>query len=148
MKFLFFVLYTVSIVGLLYAVAALFLRKSGAPSRLPPPRSVGAFAGFLFLVTAILDACIVVIKPTDVGVLETPNGIQDEELYTGWHFISPLNKVHPMDKTIWVYSTVHDTKDGRDVSDAIWAACSDRIKMKLTCPPTGASTRQRQTSFT
>lgn len=131
MKFLFLVLYVVSIAGLLYAVIALFFQRNAAVSKLPPARSIGAFAGFLLLVTIVLDACIVVIKPTDVGVLETPNGIEEEELYTGWHFISPLNKVHPMDKTIWVYSTVHDTKDGRDVSDAIWAACSDRIKMKF-----------------
>jgi len=129
MKSLFFLLYLVSIIGLVYAVVAYFFK--GGPAYLPPSRSVALFAGFLLLLTVVLDACIIVIKPTDVGVLETPNGIQQEELYTGWHFISPLNKVHAMDKTIWVYSTVHDTKDGRDVSDAIWAACSDRIKMKF-----------------
>ena len=131
MKFLFFVLYAVSIAGLVYAVAALFFERKNAASRLPPARSIGAFAGFLLLITIVMDACIIVIKPTDVGVLETPNGIVAEELHTGWHFISPLNKMHPMDKTIWVYSTIHDTKDGRAVSDAIWAACSDRIKMKF-----------------
>lgn len=131
MVFLFNLLYFVSIAALFYAVLSFFLKRKDGSSYLPAAKKL-IFPAFVLLAgTIVLDACIVIIKPTDVGVVETPGGIKETELYTGWHFISPLNTVHPMDKTTWVYSTIHDTEGGREKSDAIWAACSDRIKMKF-----------------
>ncbi len=131
MKFLFFLLYLISIIAIVYAIIAAVTRRSDGAHRLPNGKSLATMGVVLLVFTIILDACIVIIKPSDVGVVETPNGIKESELYTGWHFISPLNKVHPMDRTIWVYSTIHDTEGGLEKSDAIWAACSDRIKMKF-----------------
>src|SRR5687768_14706158 len=61
-----------------------------------------------FLVTSIflllLFRSIVQIGAQEVGVVEKPNGVSDDELHSGWHLILPWEQVRIMDKTVWVYT--------------------------------------------
>lgn len=85
---------------------------------------ISGIAGILIL------SVIIRIGPQSVGVLETPNGVSNDELHTGWHIIMPWNKVHIMDKTVWVYTCANSNDDGtKRNADAIWAPTKDGIKM-------------------
>lgn len=78
----------------------------------------------------VIISSLVRIGAQDVGVVVTPRGVTDEELHTGWHLIAPWNNVHKMDKTVWVYTRSHSTKEGaKSYSDAVWAPTKDGIKM-------------------
>jgi len=82
--------------------------------------------GFAFFITMI----IVRIGAQDAGVVVTPRGVDDEELHTGWHVVMPWNSVYTMDKTVWVYTCAHSSKEGnKPDADAIWAPTKDGIKM-------------------
>ncbi len=82
------------------------------------------------LILVIIVSIIVRIDPQQVGVVVKPSGVENTELHTGWHVIAPWNDVHKMDKTVWVYTCAHDSKDGsRPSADAIWAPTKDGIKM-------------------
>jgi regulator of protease activity HflC (stomatin/prohibitin superfamily) len=73
---------------------------------------------------------VILIDAQQVGVLIKPNGVQDEELHTGWHVVAPWNEVHKMDKTVWVYTCANATNEGtKPNADAIWAPTKDGIKM-------------------
>src|SRR5687768_15276919 len=61
-----------------------------------------------FLITAafllLLFRSIVQIGAQEVGVVEKPNGVSDDELHSGWHIVLPWEQVRIMDKTVWVYT--------------------------------------------
>lgn len=82
------------------------------------------------LLTFVISSCIIKIGAQDVGVLVTPNGVDEDELHTGWHIIMPWNNVYIMDKTVWVYTCAQNVKEGQHAdADAIWAPTKDGIKM-------------------
>lgn len=116
--------------GIVSLVIAMLKIKSPTgsekPFRLPGGIPALVVGGLLILISLT----IVRVGPQDVGVLVTPNGVNDEELHTGWHFVMPWNSVHKMDKTVWVYTCAHSSQDGsRPKADAIWAPTKDGIKM-------------------
>lgn len=116
--------------GIVSLVIAMLKIKSQTgsekPFRLPGGIPALVVGGLLILISLT----IVRVGPQDVGVLVTPNGVNDEELHTGWHFVMPWNSVHKMDKTVWVYTCAHSSQDGsRPKADAIWAPTKDGIKM-------------------
>lgn len=119
---------------LLYGLAGLVLKYTkleigrGEKKILALPLSnysfIAGIIGVLFM------SIVIIIGPQDVGVLEAPNGVSDQELHTGWHVILPWNKVHIMDKTVWVYTCANSTDEGnKKNADAIWAPTKDGIKM-------------------
>lgn len=84
---------------------------------------LGAFIFFIAMI-------IVRIGAQDAGVLVTPFGVDNNVLHTGWHIVMPWNNVHIMDKTVWVYTCAHSSKEGnKPDADAIWAPTKDGIKM-------------------
>lgn len=86
--------------------------------------------GIIGLFTFILLSLIIKIGAQDVGVVVKPTGVDPDELNTGWHIIMPWNKVHKMDKTVWVYTCAQSTKEGqKSIDGAIWAPTKDGIKM-------------------
>ena len=92
-----------------------------------PLHKIALISGAVVFFIAMI---IVRIGAQDAGVVVTPRGVQDEELHTGWHIIMPWNDIYIMDKTLWVYTCSHNSKEGqkRD-ADAIWAPTKDGIKM-------------------
>ncbi len=92
--------------------------------------SLWFYAFIAGLIGVLILSVIIRIGPQSVGVLETPSGVNNEELHTGWHIIMPWNKVHIMDKTVWVYTCANANDDGtKRNADAIWAPTKDGIKM-------------------
>jgi regulator of protease activity HflC (stomatin/prohibitin superfamily) len=81
-------------------------------------------------ISAVVLALIVIVGAQEVGVVTTPQGVVNEPLHTGWHMVMPWNKVHFMDKTVWVYTCAQAVKEGaKPNADAIWAPTKDGIKM-------------------
>jgi len=79
-----------------------------------------------------ISSMVVRIEAQQVGVLVKPNGVDDEELHTGWHVVMPWNDVHKMDKTVWVYTCTNQKGEGsKNHEDAIWAPTKDGIKMGI-----------------
>ncbi len=79
-----------------------------------------------------ISSMVVRIDAQQVGVLVKPNGVDDEELHTGWHVVMPWNDVHKMDKTVWVYTCTNQKGEGsKNHEDAIWAPTKDGIKMGI-----------------
>jgi regulator of protease activity HflC (stomatin/prohibitin superfamily) len=71
-----------------------------------------------------------IINAQEVGVVIRPSGIDPKPIYTGWHFIAPWNKVHIMDRTVWVYTcSEHNMERNKNEGDAIWVPTVDGIKM-------------------
>lgn len=82
------------------------------------------------IVLVVMLSLIVLIDAQQVGVIVKPNGVQDEEIHTGWHIVAPWNDVHKMDKTVWVYTCANASSEGsKPNADAIWAPTKDGIKM-------------------
>ena len=78
---------------------------------------------------AIIMSFVVKIAATDVGVVVTPGGVNEEVLTTGWHLVPWWKDVYKMDKTIYVYTCARGKGEGQRDSDEIWAPTSDGIKM-------------------
>ena len=92
-----------------------------------PGYLVSLVGGFLSVLSLSL---VVLIDAQQVGVVVTPNGVDENEIHTGWHLIAPWNDVHKMDKTVWVYTCAQTTNEGaKPNADAIWAPTRDGIKM-------------------
>lgn len=92
------------------------------------PLTVPSLIVGLFFV--VLLALIILVDAQEVGVVTTPRGVIDKPLHTGWHLVGPWNKVHLMDKTVWVYTCAQAAKEGaKPNADAIWAPTKDGIKM-------------------
>lgn len=92
-----------------------------------PGYLVSLVGGFLAVLSLSL---VVLIDAQQVGVVVTPNGVDDNEIHTGWHLVAPWNDVHKMDKTVWVYTCAQTTNEGaKPNADAIWAPTKDGIKM-------------------
>jgi len=84
---------------------------------------------FSFPAVCIL-LCISIINAQEVGVIVRPSGIDPQPLYTGWHLVAPWNKVHIMDRTVWVYTcSEHNTERNDNEGDAVWVPTIDGIKM-------------------
>jgi regulator of protease activity HflC (stomatin/prohibitin superfamily) len=84
----------------------------------------------LGLITAVTLALVTIVGAQEVGVITTPQGVVEQPLHTGWHMVMPWNKVHFMDKTVWVYTCAQAIKEGaKPNADAIWAPTKDGIKM-------------------
>ena len=78
----------------------------------------------------IVSSMITVIDAQSTGIVVKPNGVDDEELHTGWHFIWPWNDVYKMDKTIWIYTFAQQVGEGQQAhEDAIWAPTGDGFKL-------------------
>lgn len=103
-------------------------QSDGLPRKLILPFSkLAAILGGIVFCVAM---SIVRIGAQDAGVVVTPSGVNEEELHTGWHIVMPWNSVYIMDKTVWVYTCAHATKEGQKPNaDAIWAPTKDGIKM-------------------
>jgi regulator of protease activity HflC (stomatin/prohibitin superfamily) len=102
--------------------------KTPGGNRLRFPLALPSLITGLTLV--VLLSMVILIDAQQVGVLIKPNGVQDEELHTGWHVVAPWNDVHKMDKTVWVYTCANATNEGtKPNADAIWAPTKDGIKM-------------------
>jgi regulator of protease activity HflC (stomatin/prohibitin superfamily) len=87
-------------------------------------------AAILGLLSAFMLSIIVVVGAQEVGVITTPQGVKESPLHTGWHVVAFWNKVHFMDKTVWVYTCANAVKEGaKPNADAIWAPTKDGIKM-------------------
>jgi regulator of protease activity HflC (stomatin/prohibitin superfamily) len=129
LKILSFLILLYGIIGLIIS----FVNKSSNKSnvvlnrfKLPFHILALSIGGFMFFITMI----IVRIGAQDAGVVVTPRGVNDEELHTGWHIVMPWNSVYTMDKTVWVYTCAHSSKEGsKPDADAIWAPTKDGIKM-------------------
>lgn len=94
------------------------------------PNWLGVVAGIFFVGILFFWLFIVRIGGQEVGVVETPGGIQSEPMHTGWHLILPWYKAHKMDKTVWVYTFSKKTLEGQTKQeDEIWAPTSEGIKM-------------------
>lgn len=94
------------------------------------PNWLGVVAGIFFVSILFFWLFVVRIGGQEVGVVETPVGIQSEPMHTGWHLILPWYKVHKMDKTVWVYTFSKKTLEGQTKQeDEIWAPTSEGIKM-------------------
>ena len=92
-----------------------------------PGYLVSLVGGFLSVLSLSL---VVLIDAQQVGVVVTPNGVDENEIHTGWHLVAPWNDVHKMDKTVWVYTCAQTTNEGaKPNADAIWAPTKDGIKM-------------------
>lgn len=88
-----------------------------------PCMSVGASISFIAMI-------IIGIGAQDVGVMVTPQGVDENELHTGWHIVMPYNTIYIMDKTVWVYTCSNTKSEGqKSDADAIWAPTKDGIKM-------------------
>ena len=89
------------------------------------------FVAFIVgLLSVTLLSIIVQVGPQEVGVVTTPQGVRQQPIHTGWHVIAFWNKVHYMDKTVWVYTCANAVKEGaKPNADAIWAPTKDGIKM-------------------
>jgi regulator of protease activity HflC (stomatin/prohibitin superfamily) len=133
----------ISFLILLYGVAAFILSfiefppKSDVYGRVDinePKRKVklplSKLAIGIGAVVYSVSLSIVRIGGQDAGVMVTPTGVDPEELHTGWHIVMPWNNVFIMDKTVWVYTCSHNSKEGQKAdADAIWAPTKDGIKM-------------------
>jgi regulator of protease activity HflC (stomatin/prohibitin superfamily) len=98
--------------------------------QLPYGKSVLISSIIAFFVFFTIDLTLYQVSAQEVGVVVKPSGVEENELYTGWHIIAPWNKVKIMDKTVWVYSLTKTSNEGeKPVDDAIWAPTSDGIKM-------------------
>lgn len=94
------------------------------------PNWLGVVAGIFFVGILFFWLFIVRIGGQEVGVVETPGGIQSEPMHTGWHLVLPWYKVHKMDKTVWVYTFSKKAQEGKvKQEDEIWAPTSEGIKM-------------------
>lgn len=92
-----------------------------------PGYLISLVGGFLAILSLSL---VVLIDAQQVGVVVTPNGVDENEIHTGWHLVAPWNDVHKMDKTVWVYTCAQTTNEGaKPNADAIWAPTKDGIKM-------------------
>lgn len=102
------------------------MKKVSEPIKLP-----FAIPAFLVgLVSAVVLSLVVIVGAQEVGVITTPKGVVEQPLHTGWHMVMPWNKVHFMDKTVWVYTCAQAVKEGaKPNADAIWAPTKDGIKM-------------------
>jgi len=132
-KILSFLIFLYGIVGLLLSLISIrkkdkYGNSTGEKGKIGLPFfKISLFVGGAFF---FISTIIVKIEAQDVGVVVTPSGVQSEEIHTGWHLIMPWNNVYIMDKTVWVYTCAHNSKEGqkRD-ADAIWAPTKDGIKM-------------------
>jgi regulator of protease activity HflC (stomatin/prohibitin superfamily) len=98
--------------------------------QLPYGKSVLIGSIIAFLTFFTIDLTLYKVSAQEVGVVVKPSGVDENELYTGWHFIAPWNNVKLMDKTVWVYTLTKTSAEGeKPVDDAIWAPTSDGIKM-------------------
>lgn len=130
------IIYLIAVLVIVYCIIAIIVNlvrkneiKQNEHTDLPKlPLSVAAI--IIGLVVILVASTIIRIGAQDVGVVVSPSGVNDEELHSGWHIIMPWNKVHKMDKTVWVYTCAHAPKEGeKEVTDAIWAPTKDGIKM-------------------
>lgn len=98
--------------------------------KLPATLITGVVSGFVFLCFTLFWIFIVKIDGHSVGVITTPSGVKSTAIHTGWNVIMPWWDVHPMDKTVWVYTCAKGTEEGtKKNEDAIWAPTSEGIKM-------------------
>lgn len=113
---------------IIYGVVAFILNRRPTAKKLPTPLPILVIGVAILL----LGSLIIKIEAQQVGVLVTPNGVNDEELNTGWHIVMPWNQVHKMDKTVWVYTCTNSDGEGaKNHADAIWAPTRDGIKMGI-----------------
>jgi regulator of protease activity HflC (stomatin/prohibitin superfamily) len=128
-KIISFLILLYGIVGFIISMMKISSSKENATNqKIHLPFHIWAIGigGFTFFLTMI----IVRIGAQDAGVVVTPRGVDDEELHTGWHIVMPWNSVYTMDKTVWVYTCAHSSKEGnKPDADAIWAPTKDGIKM-------------------
>jgi len=96
-----------------------------------PATKITAIASAVVLFCFILFSVFIVkIDGQSVGVVITPTGVSQTPVHTGWRIIMPWWDVHPMDKTVWVYTCAKGTSEGNKKNeDAIWAPTSEGIKM-------------------
>ena len=119
-------------IGIIYGIIATVIPKVNPTSKLKLPAggtvlliSILAFVSFLLISNTLYK-----ITAQEVGVVITPKGVTKTPITTGWNFIAPWSSVKRMDKTVWVYTLVSNTKEGAKAEDdAIWAPTSDGIKM-------------------
>ena len=89
---------------------------------------------YLFIVIGVivLKSIITIVPGQEVYVVQTPWGINDKPLHSGWSIIPPWNKTFPMDKTVWVYTFSDKKWEGQvKEADAIWAPTRDGIKIGI-----------------
>ena len=96
-----------------------------------PATKLTAIVSSVVLILFILFGVFVTkIDGQSVGVVITPIGVSQTPVHTGWRLIMPWWDVHPMDKTVWVYTCAKAEKEGQKIDDdAIWAPTSEGIKM-------------------
>lgn len=122
----------VSVLILLYGIVAIILSILSKKDSDIKPLPFGRLSVVFGLLVLILVSIITKVGPQDVGVVTSPNGVVDEELHSGWHVVSPLNDVHFMDKTVWVYTCSNTKNEGQKAdADAIWSPTKDGIKVGI-----------------
>lgn len=120
--------WAILIYGIVSYIINYVQKKTNSTSKLNLPFVIPSIIGGLLII--ILLSLVVLIDAQQVGILVQPSGVKDEEIHTGWHFVSPWTDVHKMDKTVWVYTCAHSTAEGnKPNADAIWAPTKDGIKM-------------------
>lgn len=130
MAFLTFIFWAILIYGIAGLVIAKLNITTGRADKKPLNFPFAPYALLTGILGVVFFSMIIRIGPQDVGVLETPNGVRNDELHTGWHIVMPWNKVHIMDKTVWVYTCANSEDEGnKRNADAIWAPTKDGIKM-------------------
>lgn len=122
-------LYIISLLFIGYSVISFIFKHVFDKPYTLPFSIVSLILGITLL---IFQAMIVRIDAQQVGVLVKPNGVDDDEMNTGWHLVMPWNEVHKMDKTVWVYTCTNSKSEGsKNHEDAIWAPTKDGIKMGI-----------------
>lgn len=110
-------------------------RGRTAPSELNLPFTLpaGVISGISLVLVILFWVFIKIVDGQSVGVITTPSGVKPEPIHTGWNIVMPWWDVHPMDKTVWVYTCAKKTTEGTEGQivddDAIWAPTSEGIKM-------------------
>lgn len=88
--------------------------------------------GPIGVVILVFTWILVKVGGQEVGVVISPQGIDQHVLKTGWHLVMPWNTVYKMDRTVWVYSFTNAREEGqKKYADAIWTPTKDGIKMGI-----------------
>ena len=118
----------ISIGAIAYWIFPLVFKKSEFGLNFPYNNVIGPMGVVILLFTWIL----VKIGGQEVGVVISPQGIDQHVLKTGWHLVMPWNTVYKMDRTVWVYSFTNAREEGqKKYADAIWTPTKDGIKMGI-----------------
>jgi len=118
----------ISIGAIAYWIFPLVFNKSEFNWNFPYNKVVGPIGVVILVFTWIL----VKVGGQEVGVIISPQGIDQHVLKTGWHLVMPWNTVYKMDRTVWVYSFTNAREEGqKKYADAIWTPTKDGIKMGI-----------------